>query len=348
MLDVLETTMNEKQAAAYLSSIAKEIVAFFGNVRGYKKINECASDDEVLNLFRRTIRQLIIAVERKDGVQLELKGTIQHVLADNKNASIPDICAQTVNKPDNLSMVKDAILLCKRQGVFPYYAAKFVAAVVHQMKTSGMIKAAEEYIALFGFELEPQLNYLILEEYGALQGGKFFEYNPEKIQKMSVAYEKGFVNEAEYTGCCQSTIKAFFDSIGTMSEEEKYLFKAATGLQGGVGSCTDSACGSYSGCALVISTYVGRAIEDFYAKNPEPGASSDALVQKIRDKFLKAYDAVNCRDLHMKTFGRYFDFSLPEDGEAFDALGGHADKCPSVVGLSSAWVTEVLYDEGLL
>ena len=49
-------------------------------------------------------------------------------------------------------------------------------------------------------------------------------------------------------------------------------------------------------------------------------------------KFVAEYGGCLCKEVQTKTMGRSFNLWDPDDYAAFDAAGGHADKCPDVVG----------------
>ncbi|MGI5849967.1 MAG: C-GCAxxG-C-C family protein [Christensenellales bacterium] len=343
MFDLLHSKLTGGQFAEYLSAAARDIIAYIGGIKGYRTFEECAADGQLKNLCIRIMEQITEASRRKEGAG---GPDPIRVISDAllRAGNVADICQQAA---DNAARTRDIVLLCKKQGLYPHFMAKFAAAAVYAMVQSGRLSSPDCFAAVFRYGKECQLNYMITEEYEKIFGGSYFIDNARKVGIMSTAYENGFFSEAEYTGCCQCTLKAFYQTHGSFGEREKYLFKSANGLQGGGASCTDSACGSYSACNLVISSFFGRTIDDFYKKNTGPGEKCDKIGRIIHDKFINTYESVNCRDIHLKTFGRLFDFTLPEDVEAFEQLGGHEDKCPAVVGLTSAWLAGALYDEGL-
>ena len=336
-------SMQPGPLADYFDAVARDIIAYTGFIKDYQTYEECAADGQLRSLCERIMGQITEAAARREKTPA---ADAEDIVRDAffKGGEILPVCMKAA---DNSARVKASVLLIKQQGLFPYFAAKFAATAVYVMVRLGAMNDPAEFVDKFRFEREAQLSALISEEYAKIADGSIFIDDLRRIGIMSAAYENGFAGEAEYTGCCQCTLKAFFETHGSFGETEKELFKAGNGLQGGGASCTDSACGSYSACNMAISRFFGRSIDDYYKKNPDPGAKCDALGRSIRDKFLKTYGSVNCRDIHMKIFGRQFDFTLPSDGEAFDERGGHFDKCPAVVGLTSAWLAGTIYDEGL-
>lgn len=97
---------------------------------------------------------------------------------------------------------------------------------------------------------------------GAIQGLEgIVMKTPEEI-KQQVA-ELAYVYEKEYGGCSQCVVGAFKAALDSISDD---VFKAATGLAGGIG-LMGSACGALTGGVMVLSTFLGREYADF--KDPE-------------------------------------------------------------------------------
>ena len=158
------------------------------------------------------------------------------------------------------------------------------------------------------------------------------------------ARELGFSYEVKYRGCGQCLVASVQDTLGVRNDA---VFKAATGFAGGIGLMQDSACGAYAGGVMILSSILGRERTDF--EDPENiRLKTMALVQKLHDRFMEEYGAVNCREIHQAVFGRFFNLRDPEERAAFDRAGGHTEKCPGVVGLSAGWTVEILAREGLV
>ena len=161
------------------------------------------------------------------------------------------------------------------------------------------------------------------------------------------AYDLGFEYERDYRGCAQCVFAALQDALGVRKHETDVIFKAATGLMGGVAQETDGHCGAYSGGALMIGYFIGRERDNF----ADPGkvrVKTAALVRKLHAKFIEEYGTVTCCQIHTKIMGRPFYFRDPDEMKKFDEAGAHKDKCTSVVGLASRWTVEILAGEGLL
>ena len=166
----------------------------------------------------------------------------------------------------------------------------------------------------------------------------------EPAQLIKKAYDLGAEYERTYKGCGQCLVGAVLD---TLEIERDELFKSVTALAGGIGMQGDGSCGGYLGGILLLGDCVGREKSDF-ADAPGVRFKSYALAQKFRNKFIETYGSVTCRDIQIKTFGRAYYLPDPDEFVKFEAAGGHADKCPDVVGRSAAWVVELMAEEGLL
>ncbi len=166
----------------------------------------------------------------------------------------------------------------------------------------------------------------------------------DKEKMMQIAFDKGSNYEHDYRGCNQCAIAAIQDALGIRND---FVYKAGSGLAGGLGECTDGVCGSYSGGAMMISLFFGRTRkEEATEKGREDKYVSFHLTAALHDKFMKKYGSVTCSDLHKKFFGRSFDLRNDEDKELFRKAGAHdMDKCCGAVGDGARWAVEIILDE---
>ena len=154
------------------------------------------------------------------------------------------------------------------------------------------------------------------------------------------AYELGYEYEKEYMGCCQCSLAAIQETLGM---ENDAVFKAGTGLAGGVGGTGNGPCGALTGGVMAISSRIGRDRSNF--KDPEKIRwETYALVKKLYENFVEEYGSGNCRDIQNKLFGRSFNFWDADAYQEFEKAGGHSDKCPSVVGNAAKWTVEILLE----
>jgi C_GCAxxG_C_C family probable redox protein len=161
----------------------------------------------------------------------------------------------------------------------------------------------------------------------------------DKQQTLDQAYALGFEFEQKYTNCAQCVLAAIQETLGGIDDE---VFKAANALAGGAGLSTKGTCGALSGGMMAISTRYGRDRASFTTSRTRAAA---ALAKRLYDTFVAEFGSPICTDVHMALFGRSFDFWNPDDSPAFEAAGGHMDKCPSVVGKTARWTAEILLEE---
>ncbi len=279
------------------------------------------------------------------GLEKELKQAMQKKAFD----------AACQGKCDGTEVALQTARIVKKAGIYPFYVTRLAAAAIyaeaqnnsHIAETIDMIGIRAAVSDVYEFCLEPELTFMIAQAYKQILQGTLFQVDCKKLVLMKQGYENGFFNEAAYTGCAQCTLKAFFDVIGLAGSEQNYLFKAASGLAGGVSCCTDSACGAYSASNLIIGTYVGRTLEKLGQKGNSAG-KSHALGQVVHDKFIEVYGSINCCDLHLCKFGRNFDLRDKQQQEDMHNAGAHDEFCPTTVGIAAAWLFEALYDAELI
>ena len=158
------------------------------------------------------------------------------------------------------------------------------------------------------------------------------------------AYQLGSECSRAYRGCSQCVVAAVQDTLGIRDDT---LFKAATGLAGGIGLSGIGPCGGLSGGVLVLSQLVGR--ERSNIEDPENVRSkSYDLAKKLVDAYLDEFGAIACRDVQIKKFGRPYYLRDPEEKKRFEDAGGHDEKCPDVVGKAARMTVKIILDEGLV
>ena len=177
---------------------------------------------------------------------------------------------------------------------------------------------------------------------------KEFTMNPTTSKELShKAYELGFSYEKELMGCAQCVIAALQDALKIRNTETDAIFKAATGLAGGVARQTDGNCGAYAGAAMIIGYHLGRERDNF--ADPEKIRMKNFdLVKKLHSRFIEEFGTVTCREIHTRIMGRPFFIEDPDEFAKFEAAGAHADKCTRVVALAAQWCTEILAEADLI
>jgi len=160
----------------------------------------------------------------------------------------------------------------------------------------------------------------------------------KKIEK--IAYK----NEQQYGGCAQSVIGAFKEILGLKISND--VFKAATGLAGGIG-LTGNSCGALTAGVMVLSTFIGREYDNF--SDPKRiRFKTYELVRELITCFKGEYGSVNCYDIHRKIMGKAYNLWNKKQYKEFLDAGGHDNKCPSVCGNAAKWTIGILLKEGLL
>lgn len=161
------------------------------------------------------------------------------------------------------------------------------------------------------------------------------------------AYELGKEYEKSYGGCSQCCVAALQDALDIRNDD---IFKASTGLAGGGCGTIDGSCGAYAGAIMVLGSLLGRErdkFDDFESIAPDSRAFK--LMRKFRDKYIREYGSVICRNIQTKTLGRPYYIIDPDEFKKFEEAGGHDDPgCPEVVGKAARWMAELIEEEGLL
>lgn len=158
------------------------------------------------------------------------------------------------------------------------------------------------------------------------------------------AYELGVQYERQFRGCGQCILAAVLDTLNLERDE---LFQAATAFAGGIGLIGDGSCGAYLGSMMLISDRIGRS-RDNIADPTGIRFKTHDLAGKFHDAFVAEFGGVNCGAIQTGLMGRSFELRVPEERAAFDAAGGHSDKCPPVVGRAAQLLVELLAREDLL
>ncbi len=152
------------------------------------------------------------------------------------------------------------------------------------------------------------------------------------------AYQLGYSYESKYGACSQCTILAIMDAMG---ERNADVVKASFGFAGGIGSLSKT-CGALSAGIMAISLAHGRELQNLTTQTEEERRECLQMVRDIYDRYMDEYGTIECSQVHQKLFGRSFDQWDPAEFQEFLRLGGHVDKCTSVVGNVARWAVEIL------
>ena len=167
----------------------------------------------------------------------------------------------------------------------------------------------------------------------------------DKKELMEKAYQLGFEGERNVRGCAQCALAAVQDALGVQND---LVYKAASGLAGGAGECTDGLCGGYSGGIMAMSMFYGRTREEEATKQGRADKYvSFRMAAALHDKYIEKYGTVICSKIHEKIYGRSFDLRDDEQKQAFRDAGAHEreDGCCAAVGDGARWAIEMIIDE---
>jgi len=163
----------------------------------------------------------------------------------------------------------------------------------------------------------------------------------KKEARLTEAYEQGFAFEKKYHGCAQCAVGALYDVFPELRNDD--IFRAASGLGGGVGLTCKGHCGALTGGVMVLSQLYGRELSEI-ADPDRKRAVAFHLGEKMAQKFFDEYGTIICEEIHEKVMGRPFSLLNPGDKQAFEKAGGHTTACPSVVGNGVRWAAELLLE----
>ena len=158
------------------------------------------------------------------------------------------------------------------------------------------------------------------------------------------AYALGSRYEKAYHGCAQCAVAAIQDTLGV---EDEGTFKAANGLNAGVGCSSRGTCGALAGAVMVISSCCGRPKEMFDDVN-RIRARAYGPAQKLLERFEREFGSGICGEIQKRLMGGSFNLLHPEEREMFLKAGAEEVHCPDVVGKASCWAVEIILDEHLI
>jgi C_GCAxxG_C_C family probable redox protein len=157
------------------------------------------------------------------------------------------------------------------------------------------------------------------------------------------AYDLGYEYERKYGACSQCAILAIMNAL---DKRDGSVFKAAFGFAGGIGSLSRT-CGALAAGVMAISLEHGRELENLTRQTEEEKRECLRMVRDLHARFMEEYGSIECADVHEKLFGRTFNQWDEEEFEEFLRLGGHLDKCTSVVGKAAQWTLEILLEKSV-
>ncbi len=160
----------------------------------------------------------------------------------------------------------------------------------------------------------------------------------DQVQKQAYEYEE------KYHGCAQCTLLAIQEAFDL---ENEMLFKAASGLIGGIGSTHSAACGALNAGVMALGLKYGRERADL--EGPEDIAQEKLYrgrepTGKLCKWFEREFGSVICGEVRKKLNGIDLFSSIPWQKEMADELGFHKH-CSEIVGKTARKVAEMMMEE---
>lgn len=352
----------EETRKMYTYNMLHALYSYVGQPRGHTFVYECTQDPMVQAVADAAMDEVSQSLIKEFGYTVdEMKKWKSVVLKNMANPALMDKLVRVGADPERKLKRDDRLvgpaLLCRKNGIMPYYLAKAIAGAftfnnpedanlekMNKFLTYNGIKATvRQYCQL---DREPELVQLIAELYQKNLDGLGLDIDSERVAILKKAYEFGFKYEKTYKGCAQCALAAFFELTG---KTDVNLFMAASGLSGGIAITGDGSCGGYTGGVLFMGSQVGRRLE----RIPVDGDKIDQyrsyeMAQKLHDKYLATYGSVTCSDIHNQIFGKFYCLRTKAVRDEFELAGAHADKCTTVIAIACAWIAEIMLDEKCL
>lgn len=148
--------------------------------------------------------------------------------------------------------------------------------------------------------------------------------------------------EKQYHGCAQCVLAVLMETFPQIQHPE--AFKSATGLAGGVGLSVEGSCGGLTGGVMAISLFYGRELQNI--SDPEGKRFvSYRLAARLQERFVQEYGSSVCGNIHRQVMGQTYHLNRPDEWDRFIEAGGHAEKCPRVVGKAARWAAEIILEK---
>lgn len=343
----------------YTYNMLHAVFAYVGSQKNYKYVIECTQDKELREIAVNTLEEVSLGLQREFGYSKEEmciwnKRVMQDMSNPFINVELKRMGADPIRKLKKDDRLVGPALLCRKNGILPYYLSKAIAGgftflnlndqscvSIKEYLAENDIKTAIKHFCQLDKEVE--LIQLIVEQYNKIISGDEIKEDTTRISVIKNAYEKGFHYELKYRGCAQSILAALFDVTGNMNS---MLFQAASGLSGGTGLCGDGSCGGYIGGVMLMSSYIGRSLENIPINGDKIAQyKSYEMAQRLHDKYIATYGSVTCSEIHKKVFGKAYCLKTKEVREKFELAGAHKTICTTIIAMAAAWTAEILMDE---
>lgn len=353
----------EEMRKMYSYNMIHAVYAYLGKLKGFTTIMESIEDEDIQCIAQGALEEVSKALQKEfDFTESEMNEWNLEVLENMANPILKDTIDRVGGNPIRKLQKNDRLigpaLLCRKNGIMPYYLCIAIAAgfmftnpedssaveIQDFLKVYDIKTAIKRYTKL---SQEMDIIQQIAERYMWLKTVGFNGINQQqdRIRIVKQAYEFGFNNELTIRGCAQCAIKAMGEVTGKV---EKELFQAASGLSGGIAIVGDGSCGGYTGGVLYMGTYIGRRLDHLSDGDKIAQYKAYEMAQNLHDRFIETYGSVTCADIHTGIFGKSYSLRTKAVRNDFEEAGGHRDKCTTVIAMASAWIADILIDNGFI
>jgi mannitol-1-phosphate 5-dehydrogenase len=346
----------EEVRKIYTYNMTHAVLAYLGARRGYTQVVDCVRDPEIRAVAAGALDEISVALQAEfDFSPDELARWNETVLRRMENPALRDqvnrVGADPVRKLRREDRLVGPALLARKHGITPHNIAHSIATALRfrNPEDASAVRVSEAVAEkgpeaairqLCGLtDAESDLITLILAAYGRLVE------EDEWTRRADEAYRLGFEYEQMYHGCGQCALAAILDTLDQFDEAAAAaVFEAATGLAGGLGLVGNSTCAALIGATLAFGMLYPRRRVNFDGDR-ENKYRTYSMAQRLQQRYLVAYGSIFCHDIHRRVLGRAFDLRDPAEREAFEAAGGHDDKCTGVVARAAQWAVEIIGEE---
>jgi mannitol-1-phosphate 5-dehydrogenase len=351
-LRLVDDMRAEEMRKLYTYNTFQAVLAYLGARRGYDLLVECVADLQVRAEAEGALAEASRALQAEYGfAAAEMARWVDGVVTQTNNPVLGDTVRRVGADPRRKLKREDRlvgpVLLARKHGFETQHLVRAIAAglrfddptdpgavhVQQRIAALGLPAALREICGLT--EAEQDLIEAVVRAYHRLP------LEEKWSEAARQAYELGFEYEKTYRGCGQCALAVVLETLGQFSEP---VFRAATGLAGGIGLAGDATCSALTGAVLAFGMIYPRRREQF-GGDRDNKYRTFAMTQRLRERYLQRYGTIICHGIHRHKMGRAFDLRDPAEREAFEAAGAHEDKCTDVVAQAAKWAVEIIGDE---
>ena len=349
----------EEVRKMYTYNMVHAVFAYTGNVYGHLTIAQALQEKAIMTIVHGALKEIGSALIARFGFsEEEMAQWNQQVIENMSNPILGDTIARVGADPKRKLAKNDRLigpaLICREEGIYPYYLSVAIAsAFLYANNDDAAAVEIQDYLSYYsvkqalahycGISDKPELVSLIAGLYARIKEHRldFITEEQARIALIAKAYAHGFMNEKTIKGCAQCLIK----SIGEITNNpQNSLFKAASGLSGGIAITGDGSCGGYTGGVMLMGSYKGRRLDHLKDGDKIEQYTSYYMAQDLHDRFEKTYGSVTCSEIHKTIFDRFYCLRTKAVRNEFEEAGAHKDKCTTVIAAATAWVAELLMD----